>query len=45
METPSTKEGIINLNMMFTVVNRFISIFDQHALVFYRIMRKEVEFE
>ncbi|MCI56105.1 hypothetical protein A2U01_0077356 [Trifolium medium] len=45
METPSSKERIMKLNGMITALNRFISRSTQHALPFYKLLRKEVSFE
>ncbi|MCH84826.1 hypothetical protein A2U01_0005663, partial [Trifolium medium] len=45
METPSSKERIMKLNGMITALNRFIYRSAQHALPFYKLLRKEVSFE
>ncbi|MCH80134.1 hypothetical protein A2U01_0000896 [Trifolium medium] len=45
METPSSKEQIMKLNGMLTTMKRFISRSAQHALKFYKLLRKEVAFE
>jgi hypothetical protein len=41
MEAPSTKQGIMKLNGMLIALNRFISRSAQHALPFYKLLRKE----
>jgi len=45
MEPPSSKERIMKLNGMLTTLSRFISSCAQHALSFFRLLRKEANFE
>jgi hypothetical protein len=45
MDTPSSKERIVTLNGMMTTMNKFISRSAQHALSFYKSLRKEATFE
>ncbi|MCI41862.1 hypothetical protein A2U01_0063096, partial [Trifolium medium] len=40
-----SKERIMKLNGMINALNRFISRSAQHALSFYKLLRKEVSFE
>lgn len=45
MEPPSSKERIMKLNGMLTALSSFISISAQHALPFFRLLRKEMNIE
>ena len=44
MELPSSKERIMNLNGMLTVLSSFVSRSAQHALPFFRLLWKETNF-
>ena len=45
MEPPSSTERIIKLNGMLTALSRFISRSAHHPLPFFRLLRKEANFE
>jgi len=45
LPTPKSKKCIQTLNGMLTTLSRFVAKFAQHALPFFKLLRKETAFE
>ena len=45
LHTPHSKKWIKTLNGMLTSLSRFVAKFPQHALPFFKLLRKETKFK